>query len=588
LVIEDEAPLRQEILESLGFEGFEATGAENGWAGVQMARDRAPDLVICDIMMPELDGYGVLEALRSDSTTATTPFIFLTAKSLRDDMRRGMELGADDYITKPFSSTELLAAVRARLDRKMAEENRRLRALSNHLVEAQENERRHIARELHDEIGQILAGLQMVLGITKRMPPDAVKSRLDEVQALVNEMSRRVGELSLDLRPAMLDDLGLLPALSQLFERYTGRTQVRVDFRRKGLDGRLAPALETAVYRIVQEALTNVARHTSVTEATVQLRVDQETLSIEVADRGQGFDLERVLLSAPAAGLSGMQERAAALGGRLVIESSPGQGTRLAAELPLQPAAVETGDPSPLAVPAAASAPLHIERLAHPPGARSGDITIVLAEGHDLVRAGLRSLLETEPGFLVVGETGLGRQAVELVERYQPDVLVLDFNIPGASALDITRQLVRQSPRTHTLVLSNYTDQPYIIETIRSGAAGYALKETSADDLLQAVNEVAGGRRYLSPRLAERAVDYFVGVEQGGADDVFGTLTNREREVLHLVLDGLKNAEVAERLSISPRTVETHRANMMRKLGLRTQADLIRLALEHGLISTGK
>jgi PAS domain S-box-containing protein len=213
--------------------------------------------------------------------------------------------------------------------------NERLRALSRQLVEAQEAERRHIARELHDEVGQALTGLNLLLGMSPRAPAGTVETRLGEARALVEELMEKVDELSLDLRPAMLDDLGLLPALLWHFERYTAQTGVRVNLEHSGLERRFEAELETALYRVVQEALTNVARHARVNEVTVRLWANQHVLSVQVADQGAGFDPQAAPGEQVTIGLSGMYERAALLGGQLMVESGPGLGAFITAEWPL-------------------------------------------------------------------------------------------------------------------------------------------------------------------------------------------------------------------------------------------------------------
>jgi PAS domain S-box-containing protein len=214
----------------------------------------------------------------------------------------------------------------------------RLKILSRRLMEVQESERRKIALELHDEIGQVLTGLKLSLEIGAKQPAEDLSNNLARARTLVNELMARVRKLSLDLRPAMLDDLGLLPALLWHFEHYTAQTKVRVNFRHSGLEKRrFGVDVETAAYRMVQEALTNVARHADVPEATVILSTHQQTLLIEVADNGKGFDVESRLTAGETSGLAGMRERAVLLGGRISVESQPGIGTRLTAELSLLP-----------------------------------------------------------------------------------------------------------------------------------------------------------------------------------------------------------------------------------------------------------
>jgi two-component system response regulator NreC len=210
--------------------------------------------------------------------------------------------------------------------------------------------------------------------------------------------------------------------------------------------------------------------------------------------------------------------------------------------------------------------------------------TIVLADDHHVVRQGLRSLLEGEPDFSVVGETGDGLEAAQLVERLQPDVLVLDLMMPSLNGLEVTRQVSQRSPQTHVVILSMHANEAHVLEALRAGAAAYVLKESTSAELVRAVHEAIAGRRYLSPPLSERAIKVYMQKAEPAALDPYETLTAREREVLHLVAEGHTNAEIADRLFISRRTVETHRANLMRKLSLRTQTDLISYALRRGIL----
>ncbi len=262
---------------------------------------------------------------------------------------KGQTIGAIELINKAddrfgLQDARLLASLaapaataieNARLFEEVRAGRDRLQVLSRRLVEVQEAERRHIARELHDEVGQVLTGLKLTLEMGVSSPPDEFKANLEEAQVLVNELMAEVRNLSLDLRPAMLDDLGLLPALLWHFERYTAQTQVHVAFKQIGLERRFQPEIETVVYRIIQEALTNVARHAGVDNVTVRVWADEQTLNVQVEDQGTGFDLEAALAANASSGLSGMYERVGLLGGQLKIESIAGTGTWLTAKLSL-------------------------------------------------------------------------------------------------------------------------------------------------------------------------------------------------------------------------------------------------------------
>ena len=222
---------------------------------------------------------------------------------------------------------------RKRADAALRESADRLKILSRRLIEVQEAERRSLALELHDEFGQILTGLKLTLEMCERQPEGAARQGIAQAQALVNDLMARARKMSLDLRPATLDHLGLLSALLWHIKQYSAQTQVRVLFRHSGLEGRRFPAeVETASYRIVQEALTNVARHAETSEATVLVWADPHALTIRIEDEGKGFDTETALAADHTSGLAGMRERAALLGGHFTIESRPGKGARLTAE----------------------------------------------------------------------------------------------------------------------------------------------------------------------------------------------------------------------------------------------------------------
>lgn len=210
--------------------------------------------------------------------------------------------------------------------------------------------------------------------------------------------------------------------------------------------------------------------------------------------------------------------------------------------------------------------------------------TVVLADDHQVVRAGLRLLLEGQPGLTVVGETSDGLQVADLVERLKPDVLVADLIMPGLGGLDVTREVKRRSPKTRIVILSMHSSDAFVLQALRNGASAYVLKSSSADDLVQAIHEVLAGRRYLSPPLSDKAIAAYVKRAEAGEVDIYETLTTREREVLHLAAEGLSNPAIGDRLGISPRTAETHSAHVMRKLGLKGKTDLITYALNRNLL----
>jgi two-component system response regulator NreC len=215
-------------------------------------------------------------------------------------------------------------------------------------------------------------------------------------------------------------------------------------------------------------------------------------------------------------------------------------------------------------------------------------INVILADDHHIVRKGIQAILATQTDFKVIGEASDGLITVDLVEKLQPDILVLDLMMGGINGLEVTRQLHKKSPQTGIVVLSMHSDEAYVLEALRSGAKAYILKDNTAEELVFAIREVAAGHRYLSAPLSERAIQaYTQNTEPTFDDDPYNRLTTREREILQLAAQGWGNVEIAERLFISPRTVETHRANLMHKLSIRSQTELLRYAVSKKIIPGG-
>lgn len=309
------------------------------------------DVILLDFDLP--DSSGIDTFCEVEKCARGIAIIALTGTGDNELAIEAVRKGAQDYLFKSsVTPSLLLRAIRHAHERKQAEKalrqarnelelrveerTRELRALSHRLVEAQEEERHTIARELHDEIGQLLTGLKLVLETSSRQPDEKRKESLEQAQTLVNEVMGRVRDISLNLRPVVLDDLGLVHALLWHIQRYTAQTGIRVDFSHQGIDGRrFGSDVETCGFRIVQEALTNIARYGRVSKASVGITATDTELNVTIADRGAGFEPATALASHRSSGLASMRERASLLGGRLSIESTPGQGTKIVATVPL-------------------------------------------------------------------------------------------------------------------------------------------------------------------------------------------------------------------------------------------------------------
>ena len=250
----------------------------------------------------------------------------------------------DQKIAREVAQHVAIVLRNAQLFAELENSHQRLEELSRQLVLVQEAERRFLACELHDEIAQTLTALSISLQLALHAAADQRDERLAEAERLTEDLSQRIRQLSLDLRPPMLDDLGLVPTLLWYFDRCAQQLRVRVEFEHQGLERSLNPEIEIVIYRIVQEALTNIARHAGVSAAVVRLWASPTALSVQIEDQGGGFDVEQVLSRPTTGGLTGIRERVWLVGGQLIIDTHPGAGTCLTALLPLNQARKTEGD----------------------------------------------------------------------------------------------------------------------------------------------------------------------------------------------------------------------------------------------------
>jgi DNA-binding NarL/FixJ family response regulator len=215
-------------------------------------------------------------------------------------------------------------------------------------------------------------------------------------------------------------------------------------------------------------------------------------------------------------------------------------------------------------------------------------IDIILADDHKVVRKGIQALLTTESDFNIVGEVEDGPGAVDLVERIKPDILVLDLMMPGMNGLDVLRVLNDRGSKTGIVILSMHNSEAYISKALALGAKGYVLKEATAEELVTAIREVRAGRLYLCAGIPRNILNQFQteSRNEDRADELFHKLTPREKEIILLTGRGLRNKEIAEKMCLSVRTIETHRANLMEKLNLNSHSQLVHFALKTGLIRT--
>jgi two-component system response regulator NreC len=209
-------------------------------------------------------------------------------------------------------------------------------------------------------------------------------------------------------------------------------------------------------------------------------------------------------------------------------------------------------------------------------------IRILIADDHAVVAEGLKHLIEAQEDLQVVAIVGDGREAVRIAKEAQPHVVLMDLSMPELNGADATRAIVENDPKCRVIVLSMYAEREYVRRALKSGAAGYVVKRSAAKEVVEAIRAVHAGQRYLSPRVADAVIEDYAADEKA---DLLERLSAREREVLQLLAEGRTGAEIAARLSLSQKTVETYRARLVEKLGIRDVAGLVKFAIQRGLVS---
>jgi len=341
LIVEDELLVARDIEQQLTDLGYEVVGVtREGEEALTLVAALRPHLVLMDIQLAgSMDGIAAAQIIR---TEFALPVVFLTAFAADDILARAKLTEPFGYVLKPFSERELstvlsMALYKHQAEAKLLTTTRQLQALSRRVLEAQEQERRRVAIELHDELGQSLTAIKINLQLGERFKDKAPPDLYSENIRIVEDALKQVRSLATALRPSMLDDLGLAPALKWIAEQSAGRGGFEVRFHHERSLDRLAPEIETACFRIVQEALTNITRHAKAQRVEINLRRDLDEMVLLVSDDGVGFDTaamrERASTGA-SLGVLGMQERATLLGGRLDMASVIGQGSTVELRCP--------------------------------------------------------------------------------------------------------------------------------------------------------------------------------------------------------------------------------------------------------------
>jgi signal transduction histidine kinase len=340
LIVDDDPTAREALVAILEGDGYELKQAKDGIQALQILKQLQPDLILLDVMMPAMDGFEVCRRIRATPPLAEVPIILLTALDDRDSLLKGIESGADDFLSKPPDRRELVARVRTitRLNRyrTLIEQRENIRRMAEHVVAAQEEERQRISRELHDDLGQALTTHLIALRNLQREPSLSAQTLFERLQSLYDqsyEIFGKIRSIARDLRPPVLDALGLRVAMQTYCTEFTRRTHLPVIFEAEDSLPELPDAYKITLYRTLQEALTNVIKHAQASQVWVDLSLDDDQVTLTIQDNGIGFGEEKH--GSNGIGLAGLHERITVAGGTLTVSSMPKRGTILSAQFPL-------------------------------------------------------------------------------------------------------------------------------------------------------------------------------------------------------------------------------------------------------------
>ena len=418
------------------------------------------------------------------------------------------------------------------------------------VLRGQEQERSRIAQDLHDEVNQALTGILLRLEATTMDAPLALRPELQETKRLANQAMEELLQLARQLRPTALDDHGLIPALASQVEDFAQRTGIDARFSRHGDMPSLTDEEQLVIYRVTQESLSNIAQHAK--------RVARARAA---------------LLRRP--------HDPAHLRRRRRLRPRPGQ------RRPQRAAARPRRRPRPLRHARARAADRRQPRPVLRPWGRHHDRThdgsnmkILIADDHGIVRGGLRLLIDRQPDMEVVAEAEDGIDAFEQALATKPDLCVMDVSMPRMTGLQAAREIRSHMPNTQVLVLSMHDDERYVFDALKAGASGYVLKREVDQALIGAMRAVHRGEAFLTTAVERSLIRDWMSDDRAGPDE---PLTPREQEVLKLIAEAHTNKQIAEILHLAEKTVESHRANLLRKLGMRDRVELVRYAIRRGL-----
>lgn len=478
--------------------------------------------------------------------------------------------GDGDFLGSIAIVTDLRS--KRREEQAVREHREEMRRITAELALSEERERRRLASSLHDGIGHSLSSLAILLQELSSSLPDGGGAKLEQGLRITREAIDSSRGIVFELSPPMLHEMGLLPTLRWLAEHTHKTYGIPVSVIDNEVAAPLQEEIRILLFQAVRELLFNAVKHSKASHVVITVDGHENGVRLGVSDDGVGFDFNELLTMRSQTGSYGLysiNERMNHVGGQLEINARPGQGASFFLNAPLRAAnrqQVEVAKPAPQGQTAG-----------------TGTTRVLLVDDQQLIRQGVRSILSRDPGIEVVGEAENGRHALEQARRLRPDIVLMDIDMPEMDGIAATAEIRRTMPETRVVALSMHEDIQVVGEMLQAGARGYLLKNHVEHDLVNAIHSVSDNISFLSAQVAERVVNDYIAEAAGRQQLSLNVLTERELEILRMVMRGEASKSIAIQLDISIRTVETHRRNIMKKLGVNSLPELIRLAIQEGI-----
>jgi len=420
------------------------------------------------------------------------------------------------------------------------------------MMHSQEAEWKRIAGELHDNIGQNLSAMNIYLQQNIKLLPERGTERqnLQSVSDMLVETLEDVRRISTKLYPQQIERLGLTIAIKSMTEKLTASTGIRFDLHSDNIDLLFPKETEVYFYRIIQEALNNIIKHSKAESADIVISKTMLFVQVTIKDNGVGFDMNKFVssdVSKLGFGLLNLDDRINLVRGTYQIQSEPDKGTSLKITVP-------------------------IKRMKE----SANKIKVIIADDHPIFLKGILSILKDEPAIEVLGEASNGEEALELIKKLKPDVVLLDVDMPKLNGLETARILQKEMPGLKTAILTMHKDKEYFNEAMDINVKAFVLKDKISDDLVECIKTIYEGEYYISPAIS----GYLVEKKKFSPIPELEKLTAAEKEVLKLLSQNRTSKQIADELFNSIRTIENHRNNICKKLGLSGNNKLLLFAIE--------